>query len=370
MTYRFPLPVIPGNILVVSDQKERSLNISQVVKFGSIERRNIHIVVSTAELGDQLSTDIARHGLTEISKIYVGDIARCIQDHKTDWGIITAIVWDLPIPPSPDLSTVYCTSGVTIQVTQGDNKYEAEWSPPSWVRQPNIPELIVNEFIEDDIFDINTPTYISVNERFQVYQLVRQYARTCHRPLTYLDVGVGTGRISQLIQKACQREDILAKGIGIDPYPFRRCRMDQWKHYKMISDYLHSGIHKVLNILENGIQYLDIVVIDADYSQPGVHTACQLLSPLVRPGGNIIWGHYYDKTVSIAKVKARYDDIRVPHIPCETAQTIGQEGDFHTQFTKTEYPILYPHDESPPQGWMQVIEGVCSSLGIFQRDMS
>jgi len=296
-------------------------------------------------------------------------VFQCITKYKEEWGVIASIFWDHPTSPT-NLEPVFCTSDVTIQTPVGIFHDTTNWSHPSKKCNKNITQTIIKEFKEDDVFNMNVPSYASVNERFQIYQVARKLAAESPGSILFLDVGVGTGRLSHLVRNACQRDGTAAEGIGVDPYPSPIIKpiIDKWEQYHCIKTYLHKGIKDVIDILEKRQQGVDLILIDADYSQAGVHNAYQLLSPIVKPGGRMVWAHYYDDNrVSKAQVKARYDDIRVPHVPCETAQTLGQEVEFHTHFTKTEWPVLYPEDASPPQGWMKYIASLNSTLGIFKH---
>lgn len=238
--------------------------------------------------------------------------------------------------------------------------------PDTFRRSPDIPELLVREFLQDDPVSMGIESQMSVNERFQLYYAVRRLMPVKRAPLRFIEIGSYSGASLMLICHAMKRLGNEYQGISIEPAGTAQfCDVVS----KFSQDVIHFPLYSHqaflrLSIMFDGHNLPGLIFVDGDHSYEGVRQDIIDYYQLLAPGGIMLFHDYLPEPdrFNEAAIYSHHDNVE-PGIR-RACQEILEAG---YQLVPVELPLLYPDDPTQTQAYLPIIPGVFSTMRAYRK---
>ncbi|MDY6805496.1 MAG: TylF/MycF/NovP-related O-methyltransferase [Cyanobacteriota bacterium] len=225
---------------------------------------------------------------------------------------------------------------------------------------------LINEFEQDDPVAYSIESQMSLNERFQLYYVLRKMLPETTSPVRFIEIGSYAGSSLFLTCKALKRIAPQLQAFAVEPggtpqfYEVLKQFTGEVQHLRMLSD---RAMPPVKNFLEKDGKFPIFIFIDGDHSYEGVKQDIVNYWPLLAPGGimmfhdclpalndenkEAIFFHHGGKETGIRKA-------------CEELMN-GYGGEV------VDIPLLYPTDPTQTQAHLPIISGVFSTIKAYRK---
>lgn len=244
--------------------------------------------------------------------------------------------------------------------------YNFTWCSNGFLRKKpyalnqSIEKSAIREFNEDDPAGRGQESQMSINERFQLYHVVRKYL--AGRPeLSFIEIGSHAGASLALQYNALKRISPRVEGYSIEPngepgfYEILP-KLPEIKHIKAFSG-------QAVSQLPPGKQF-DLIMVDGDHTYQGVKEDILNYYPILKPGGLMVFHDFLPALDDRNRDAIFYHHGgKEPGIRQACLELMEKE--YRCQ--PIELPLIYPDDPTQTQAHLPVIPGVFSTIRAYRK---
>jgi len=242
--------------------------------------------------------------------------------------------------------------------------------PDKFPLNPMIPSDLIREFSQDDPVAYGIESQMSLNERFQLYYVLRQLLPQSSSPLRFVEIGSYAGSSLFLECQTFKRIVPQFQGFAIDPggHPQLQTVLQHFKnevtHLQMLS---HQAAPQLQSLFAQDGQQPVFIFVDGDHSYEGVRQDILNYFPLLAPGGIMVFHDYLpplndeNRTAILFHHGGKEPGIR------QACQEL-MDKTYHCE--RVEVPLLYPTDPTQTQAHLPIIPGVFSTLRVYRKLLS
>lgn len=241
--------------------------------------------------------------------------------------------------------------------------------PDKFPLNPMIPTDLIREFFQDDPVAYGIESQMSLNERFQLYYVLRQLLPQSSSPLRFVEIGSYAGSSLFLECQTFKRIVPHFQGFAIDPggHPQLQKVLQPLKnevtHLRMLS---HQAAPQLQSLFDRDGQQPVFIFVDGDHSYEGVRQDILNYFPLLAPGGIMVFHDYLpplndeNRTAILFHHGGKEPGIR------QACQEL-MDKTYHCE--RVEVPLLYPTDPTQTQAHLPIIPGVFSTLRVYRKPL-
>ena len=238
--------------------------------------------------------------------------------------------------------------------------------PDSFRVNQEIPESLVDEFIQDDPVASGIESQMSANERFQLYYAARCLLPIRQEPVRFIEIGSYSGASLMLLCSAMKRLDCEYQGVSVEPVGtgrFEEVVESLKRNVIHLPLYSHEAF-KRLNLMFEPGNLPELVFVDGDHSYEGVRQDIIDYYQLLAPGGIMLLHDYLPEPDrnNRAVIYSHHDNAE-PGIR-RACQEILEQG---LQLVPVVLPLLYPDDPTQTQAHLPIIPGVFSTMRAYRK---
>lgn len=242
--------------------------------------------------------------------------------------------------------------------------------PDKFPLNPMIPSDLIREFSQDDPVAYGIESQMSLNERFQLYYVLRQLLPQSSSPLRFVEIGSYAGSSLFLECQTFKRIVPQFQGFAIDPggHPQLQTVLQHFQnevtHLQMLS---HQAAPQLQSLFAQDGQQPVFIFVDGDHSYEGVRQDILNYFPLLAPGGIMVFHDYLpplndeNRTAILFHHGGKEPGIR---------QACQELMDKTYPCERIEVPLLYPTDPTQTQAHLPIIPGVFSTLRVYRKLLS
>ena len=229
-----------------------------------------------------------------------------------------------------------------------------------------LPQTLVEEFRADDPAAHGIASQMSVNERFQLYYVLRQELARNDRLTRFVEIGSFSGASLFLEHQAMRRRGGAFQGICVEPggtsqfHEIVRLLAGNIVHLPMLS---HDAARR-LSVMFEPDRLPDFIFVDGDHSYQGVCQDILDFYPLLAPGGVMMFHDFLplldDENREIILHHHGNSEPGIRRACQELMETA-----YGCQ--QIELPLLYPADPTQTQPQLPIIPGVFSTVRAYRK---
>ncbi len=239
--------------------------------------------------------------------------------------------------------------------------------PDRFPVNPVIDPSLIQEYGEVDPAKYQVTSQMSVNERFQLFYLLREELPHPGKARRFVEIGSYAGASLLMIHQTLKRAGDRLQGYAVEPggqplfYEVLRHLQGEVTHLKLFST---QAAHNLRRIFEADMNYPDFILVDGDHTYEGVRQDVLNYYPLLAPGG-IMAFHDYLPPLSEGNREAIY----YHHANAEPGirQACEELMEEAYQCEVIEAPLLRPTDPTQTQAQLPIIPGVYSTLRAYRK---
>ncbi|GFO68499.1 hypothetical protein GMLC_20780 [Geomonas limicola] len=240
--------------------------------------------------------------------------------------------------------------------------------PDGFPVNPAIPQALIDEFFLDDPALKGVVSQMSVNERFQLYYLMRTLEE--RGTLTrFVEIGSYSGASLLLSHQALVRRGSTFQGICVEPggtgqfHQIIKLLERDVIHLPLFS---HDAARK-LEVMCQADRLPDIIFVDGDHTYPGVRQDILDYYGLLAPGGIMV---FHDYLPHLDDENRAY--ILNHHGNAEPGirQAVQELMEETYRCERIELPLLYPTDPTQTQAQLPIIPGVFSTVRAYRKPLN
>lgn len=239
--------------------------------------------------------------------------------------------------------------------------------PDKFPLNPMIPKELIREFYQDDPVAYGIESQMSLNERFQLYYVLRHLLPQSSSPLRFVEIGSYAGSSLFLECQTLKRIVPQFQGFAIDPggHPQLQTVLQRFQnevtYLPMLS---HQAAPQLQSLFAQDGQQPVFIFVDGDHSYEGVRQDILNYFPLLAPGGIMIF-HDYLPPLNDENRRA----ILFHHGGKEPGirQACQELMEKTYSCEQIEVPLLYPTDPTQTQAHLPIIPGVFSTLRVYRK---
>lgn len=242
------------------------------------------------------------------------------------------------------------------------------FKPDAFRLNPEIPVTLVDEFRQDESVSGDSASQMSVNERFQLYYVVRCLLPQRQEPIRFVEIGSYGGASLRLICSAMQRLGCEYQGISIEPAGTGRFQeiIESLKQDVIhLPLYSHDAFKKLEQMFDAG-NLPELIFIDGDHSYEGVRQDIHDYYQLLAPGGIMLFHDWLPECddSNMALIYSHHDNAE-PGVRKACEEIL--EGDY--QLVPLVLPLLHPDDPAQTQAHLPIIPGVYSTIRAYRKPL-
>lgn len=232
---------------------------------------------------------------------------------------------------------------------------------------PTISKPILREFLGDDPATRGVESQMCINERFQVYALMRSAFSQSVEPVRFIEIGSHAGASLYLTYLALKRLGRGVEGYAIEPqgqpqfYEILKIISSEVKHFRMFS---HEGSLQLKAHFEPRAILADFILVDGDHSYEGVRQDILDYYSLLKTGGIMLFHDFLPELNNENKAAIFFHHAgKEPGIRRACVELM--EDKFKAEVL--DLPLLYPTDPTQTQSHLPVIPGVYSTIRAYRK---
>jgi cephalosporin hydroxylase/Flp pilus assembly protein TadD len=243
-----------------------------------------------------------------------------------------------------------------------------------WFRKPDrfpvnpvLSAELIEQFLADDPTRKGVISQMSLNERYQLYHLVRTQLPRRSAPLRFIEIGSYSGASLLLTSLALGRTVKGAQGFAVEPSgqpQFQQVMQTLRKHVTHLKAFSHQAAPKLRQQFERDGNFPEFIFVDGDHSYAGVKRDILDYYPLLAPGGVMAFHDYLP-----ALTPENREAVLFPHEGNEPGIRRAceelMEGTHRCEVL--DVPLLYPTDPTQTQAHFPIIPGVFSTLRAYRK---
>lgn len=238
--------------------------------------------------------------------------------------------------------------------------------PEPFAINPQLPVYLVNEFKSDDPVTNGIETQMSVNERFQLYYVVRNLLPKSSRLMRFIEIGSYAGGSFFEVCMALQRMGVAYQGIAVEPggQPQFHDVIKKFSNNAVhLPLYSHDAAQRLALMLEHDNKP-EFILIDGDHSYQGVRQDIIDYYQLLVPGGIMMFHDYLPPLNDCNR-----DFIYAHHANTEPGirQACQEMMEQAYGLEPIALPLLYPDDPSQTQAHLPIIPDVYSTIRVYRK---
>lgn len=238
--------------------------------------------------------------------------------------------------------------------------------PDAFRPNSHIPVTLIEEFMCDDAASGDSASQMSVNERFQLYYVVRILLPQRQEPVRFVEIGSYGGASLRLICSALQRRGCGYQGFSIEPAgtgQFHQVVASLQQHVVHLPLYSHDAVEKLEQLFSAG-QLPELIFVDGDHRYEGVRQDIRDYYRLLAPGGIMLFHDWLPEPDDRNKalIYSHHDNAE-PGVRRACAELLEAD----QRLVPLELPLLYPDDPTQTQAHLPIIPGVFSTMRAYRK---
>jgi predicted O-methyltransferase YrrM/predicted Zn-dependent protease len=241
--------------------------------------------------------------------------------------------------------------------------------PDHFPVNPEIPRELIQEFYNDAKIASPVTSQMCLNERFQLYFMLRRHLPLVNSPLRFVEIGSFAGYSLLLSYLALSHSGLPVEGYSVEPgdHPqFGYVLNALASRVTRLKAFSHPAASLLKEHFEQDGNFPEFILVDGDHSYEGVYQDILDYYPLLAPGGIILF-HDFLPALDEENRDAIYfhHGNKEPGIRRACLELMEQT----FQAELLELPLLNPTNPAQTQAHLPIIPGVYSSIRAYRKPL-
>lgn len=238
--------------------------------------------------------------------------------------------------------------------------------PDCFPVNPAIPPELIEEFKLDDPVTDGVISQMSLNERLQLYYIVRSLKPDPSKVFRFIEIGSYSGGSLLLICRALKRMGLMYQGLSVEPGgtpQFKEVLQHLGSNVIHMPIFSNPAAERLGNMFSE-TELPSLILVDGDHSYQGVRQDILDYYPLLASSGTMVFHDYLPPLDDQNR-----DFIYAHHANTEPGirQACQEVMEGKYGIKPLEIPLPYPTDPTQTQAQLPIIPGVFSTIKAYQK---